>query len=122
MPDWLNELDFLAGKARRQIRGAAHAIRNAVNDDPFEVLAYRGFGNSGRAHIYGRALEVRNVSVSTDSDSTWRNLLNTYRRADADPIPFAQVKLEFASTTQIINADDEGFFSGWIELEGRRFQ
>ncbi len=77
MTDW-PDFDFLLGKVRRQVRGAAHAVHSALGDDPFEVLAHRGFGNGTRAYVYGRALEIRNVSASTDSDSTFRNLLNTY--------------------------------------------
>jgi phosphatidate phosphatase APP1 len=84
--------------------------------DPIEILAYRGFGNASRAHIYGRALEKRNVSVSSDSDSTFRNLLNTFRRADADPIPFARLTLEYANVSTALTADDEGFFSGSVDL------
>jgi phosphatidate phosphatase APP1 len=95
----------------------ARAIRSAFNDDPFEVLAYRGYGNRSRAHLCGRALEVRNVSSSSDADSTLRNLLNTYRRAESDPLPFARLKLEYANVSTAITADDEGFFSKWIDLE-----
>jgi phosphatidate phosphatase APP1 len=117
MADWTDRLDLLLGRARREIRGATHAIRGALSDDPFEVLAYRGFGNATRAYVYGRALEVRKVSVSTDSDSTWRNLLNTYRRADADPIPFARLTLEYGGRSSSLDADDEGFFNGCVELD-----
>ncbi len=66
--------------------------------------------------MYGRALEKRTVSVSTDSDSIFRNLLNTYRRAEADPIPFARLALDFADTSTDLTADDEGFFTGWLDL------
>ena len=92
------------------------AVRSILGKDPLEILAYYGYGNSVRAYVQGRVLEVRNVSVSTDSDSSFRNLLNTYRRAEADPIPFARVKIEYADTACNMTADDEGFFSGWIDL------
>ena len=95
----------------------ARAIRSALDSDPFEVLAYRGYGNRIRACVYGRALEVRNVSSSTDADSTLRNLLNTYRRAETDPLPFARLKLEYANVSTEITADDEGFFSSSIDLD-----
>lgn len=85
--------------------------------DPLEILTYYGYGNRIRAHVHGRVLEVRNVSTSSDSDSPFRNLLNTYRRAEADPIPFAKVSLEYAKTKVDLSADDEGFFSGWIDLD-----
>jgi hypothetical protein len=110
------DFDFLLGKVRRQVRGVAHAVHSALGDDPFEVLAHRGFGNGNRAYVYGRALEVRNVSASTDSDSTFRNLLNTYRRADADPLPFARISIECAGISTPCTADDEGFFTACIDV------
>ena len=101
---------------RGYLRLLKRAVRSVLHKDPLEILAYYGYGNSVRAHVHGRVLEVRNVSVSTDSDSSFRNLLNTYRRAEADPIPFARVKIEYADTVSSMTADDEGFFSGWIDL------
>ena len=117
MKDWTARIESLLGNVRKQVGGAARAIGSALDDDPFEVLAYRGYGNATRAHVSGRAIEVRNVSASTDSDSTLRNLLNTYRRADSDPLPFASVTVEHANVSTTLKADDEGFFHGWIELE-----
>jgi phosphatidate phosphatase APP1 len=104
------------GKALRQARGVARAIGSALGDDPFEVLAHRGFGNGTRAYVYGRALEVQSVSVSTDSDSTFRNLLNTYRRAEADPLPFARLSIDYAGHSTACTADDEGFFHACIDV------
>ena len=117
MKDWTARIESLLGNVRKQVGGAARAIGSALDDDPFEVLAYRGYGNATRAYVSGRAVELRNVSASTDSDSTLRNLLNTYRRADSDPLPFASVKVEYANVSTTLKADDEGFFHGWIELE-----
>ena len=116
MTDWPERIDFLSGKVWRTARRAVRAAKSALGDeDPLEVLAYRGFGSNARAYVYGRALEVRNVSASTDSDSTFRNLLNTYRRADADPLPFAQLTIDYAGQRTECTADDEGFFHACID-------
>jgi phosphatidate phosphatase APP1 len=116
MRDWTARFDSLLGEVRKNVGGAARAVRSVLSDDPFELLAYSGYGSAVRAHVYGRALEVRNVSASTDADSTLRNLLNTYRRAESDPLPFARVSVEYADMSTTMNADDEGFFGGWIDL------
>lgn len=116
MNDWTARFESLLGEVKKNVAGAARAVRSALDDDPFELLAYRGYGNPSRAHVYGRALEVRNVSASTDADSTLRNLLNTYRRAESDPLPFARVTVEYGNTSTTMSADDEGFFGGWIDL------
>ena len=117
MKDWTARMESLLGNVRKQFGGVARAIGSTLDNDPFEILAYRGYGNATRAHVYGRAVELRNVSATTDADSTLRNLLNTYRRADSDPLPFATVKVEYANVSTTMKADDEGFFSGWIELD-----
>ena len=105
------------GELGDKVESASSRIRAAFNDDPFEILAYRGYGNANRARIYGRVIEKPNVSVATDADSTLRNLLNTYRRADSDPLPFARLKTEYAGRITECITDDEGFFSGWLDTE-----
>jgi phosphatidate phosphatase APP1 len=116
MSDWVDRLDTVLGEVRKNLTGIARAIRSALDDDPFELLAYRGYGSADRVHMHGRALEVRKVSASTDADSMLRNLLNTYRRAESDPLPFAGVNVEYANNTTVMKADDEGFFGGRIDL------
>src|SRR4051812_48348155 len=50
---------------RGYLRLLKRAVRSVLHKDPLEILAYYGYGNSVRAHVHGRVLEVRNVSVST---------------------------------------------------------
>jgi phosphatidate phosphatase APP1 len=116
MSDWISRIDSLLGELDRDVRSVARAVRSVFNDGPFEVLAYRGYGNARSAYISGRAQENRGVGPSSPDDSTLVNLLNTYRRADANPLRFAEVAVEFAKTTIALKADDEGFFSARIEL------
>ena len=84
----------------------------------YEVLAYRGFGNATGAHVFGRVVEKLGVSVSTDKDSLFRNLLNTWRRADSDPLGFSDVKIRYGDAVIDCKTDDEGFFRGWLEAGG----
>ena len=116
MKDWTARFESLLGEVKKSVGDAARVVRAALDDDPFELLAYRGYGSPARAHVYGRALEVRKVSASTDADSTFRNLLNTYRRAESDPLPMARVTVKYANITTTMDADDEGFFGGWLDL------
>ena len=96
--------------------GFGSFVRSAIADDPYEILTYRGYANAKRAHVYGRVVEKLGVGASTDTDSTIRNLLNTYRRADSDPLAHARVRTSFAGNVVDFDADDEGFFGGWIDL------
>ncbi|MBA3466515.1 MAG: DUF2183 domain-containing protein [Gemmatimonadaceae bacterium] len=118
MSEWTDDLDALRREVSKTLGAAARAVRSALDNDPHEILAYRGYGNAVRAHINGRVLEHRGVSVSSDADSTLRNLLNTYRRADSDPLPFASLAVDFRGAVATMKSDDEGFFSGWVDTPG----
>ncbi len=118
MNDWSEILDDLTRDLRKDVRDTVRAARAVFKDEPYEVLAYRGYGNSSRAFVSGRVVERRGIGPSTDHDSALRNLLNTYRRVDSDPAPFAEVSIEYGGGTFKFKADDEGFFSGWMETPG----
>lgn len=116
MRDWAARIDSLLGELGKNINAVARTARSVFDEDPVEILAYRGYGDGSRVHVYGRVLEKRGVSASTDSDSTVRNLLNTLRRAGSDPLPFARVSVEYAGVASEMKADDEGFFGGWVTV------
>ena len=116
MRDWLEGIDSLLGELDKNVRSAARSVRSAFDDGPFEVLAYRGFGNARCAYVYGRAQEHRRVGPGTHTDSALENLRNTYRRGNSHPLPFADLAVGYARTTHAMKADDEGFFSGRIDL------
>ncbi len=111
------EIDFLARKLGLGAANAVRAIRSAVDNDPFEVVAYRGYGNGVTAHVYGRVVERSGVTASSDGDTALKNLLNTYRRVDADPLPQAEVNVTFGATSTAMTSDNEGFFGGWLTSE-----
>jgi phosphatidate phosphatase APP1 len=117
MKDWAARVDSVFGEISKTIGAATRAASSLFDEDPLEILAYRGYGNPTRTHVYGRVLEKRGVSASTDSDSTVRNLLNTLRRAESDPLPFATVKAKYATVAAEMKADDEGFFGGWMDVD-----
>ncbi|MEO5903762.1 MAG: phosphatase domain-containing protein, partial [Gemmatimonadaceae bacterium] len=115
MTDWSEELTFLMKKAGKTAGSAARAVQSALDDDAHEVLCYRGFGGASRSWVYGRVIQKRKFGASTDGDSTLRNLLNTYRRADSDPFGNAEVTVTCGDSTVKMMADDEGFFGGWLD-------
>jgi len=117
MTDWTARVDSLLGELRRNIDTVTNTARSFLEGDPLEILAYRGYGSPSRAHVYGRVLEKRGVSVSSDADSTVRNLLNTFRRAESDPLAFARVTVEHGGRSSAMTADDEGFFGGWVTVD-----
>jgi len=114
--DWKWQVGEIVSALKQGLKSKAGDVLAAVDgDDSIEILAYRAYGNASRAHIYGRVVEQVNVGLSTDTDSTLRNLLNTYRRADSDPLAFARVKVECGGSVIDCKSNDEGFFGGWID-------
>jgi phosphatidate phosphatase APP1 len=87
-----------------------------LDRDPWMVAGYRSFGSAQRVLVRGRAMENEGITPATDSDSLWRNLVNSYRRIEADPLPNAVVRATVGGATVEMTADDEGFFSQWIDL------
>lgn len=104
---------FTALRARQ----AGRLIRDTLlRTRPAEVAAYRGYGSATRAYLHGRALGKPAYSAAAAGDPAWRNLLNTYRRARSSPIAHARVRVELNGSSQVVTADDEGFFSHWLDI------
>jgi phosphatidate phosphatase APP1 len=117
MSDWSPEIQFLSRKLGMVAANAVRAVRTAMESDPFELLMYRGYGNGVRAHVYGRVVERTGVTPSQDGDTVLTNLLNTWRRAESDPLPGAQVTVSFGGAKTAMTADREGYFGGWVTSE-----
>ena len=113
MRQWLS--DFI-GEAAGDLRRGVKSL--GADGDPYEIVAYRGYANATRALVHGRVLEAPNVSPASESDSLWRNLVNTAKRAEADPVRHARVLVSVAGVEREVVADDEGFFREWIDFPG----
>lgn len=81
------------------------------------VLGFRSFGTPRRLLVRGRALQDEGIRPAGDKDSVWRNLVNSYKRMEADPLPHARVRASIGGSSVELGADDEGFFHGWLELD-----
>jgi phosphatidate phosphatase APP1 len=84
------------------------------------VVLYRGFGTSDRVYVFGRALEEQRLAPAGAADSRFRNLMAMLDRADADPLPHADVSVSVGSARLELTADDEGFFAGEIPADHAR--
>jgi phosphatidate phosphatase APP1 len=94
---------------RRSIFGSAFSA------DPHTIALYDGFGAQGRALVQGRVLEDEAIPEASVDRSAWQNALALVRRADADPLPHAVVRVAIGAEAQEFHADDEGFFVGWMD-------
>jgi phosphatidate phosphatase APP1 len=117
MPDWTDDLSSLTRALGSRVRGAArHLARAVTGTNPYEIVPYRGHGTSTRLYVHGRVLEGQTVTPAAEVDSTWRNLLDTWKRLEADPLPHARVRARVGAVEHEIVADDEGFFATWLTL------
>jgi phosphatidate phosphatase APP1 len=96
--------------------GWLHRARRYFDRDPYMITGYRSYGSARRVLVRGRAMENEGVTPASENDSLWRNLVNSYRRIEADPLPNARIRATVGGTTIEFTADDEGFFTQWVEL------
>lgn len=95
--------------------GAAHRRISDRRTGAPSVMLYDGFGNGERVFVSGRAHRNEPIAPSTAEDSRLQNLWAMLRRADADPLPHAKVRLTVGTTQLDVTADDEGFFHEWVD-------
>jgi phosphatidate phosphatase APP1 len=79
------------------------------------IALYDGFGARERALVQGRVLEDESIPAASRDRSPWENALALIRRADADPLPYARVRVDIGSASHEFHANDEGFFVGWMD-------
>jgi phosphatidate phosphatase APP1 len=84
--------------------------------DPFEILAYRGYGTPRELFLKGRVLEVSAITRSGQNDTAWHNLRNMARRFASDEVAGARVRVSFGAIQVEAMADEEGFFDARFEL------
>jgi phosphatidate phosphatase APP1 len=101
---------------RREFGEKAQSVRGILRDDPYQVVPYRGYGNAHTVLVQGRALEDEGIAAASVGDPTWRNLLNSFKRVETDPLPEARLRVSIGSTQREIAADDEGFIAEWLDL------
>ena len=117
MSDWTDDLSSFTRALGSRVRGVARELaRSITGHDPYEIVPYRGYGTADRLYVHGRVLESEPIGPATEGDSTWNNLINTWRRLESDPLPHARVLARDRTTRIEIVADDEGFFGGWLPV------
>jgi phosphatidate phosphatase APP1 len=113
---WRARLGRIASDLRSEIERAGQSLGITDDDRPYEITPYRGYGTRSRVLVHGRVIEARNLGSATEKDSLWRNLINTYKRIDSDPLGGARVGIRVADREHEVVADGEGFFRQWIDF------
>jgi phosphatidate phosphatase APP1 len=114
MSDWREEIGGLAGAFGWHAREAARAMRRALGAEPYHVVAYRGYGTRDRALVLARVMQDEGIAPADAARARWRNLVDSLRRIECDPLPFARVRA--SGVAHELVADDEGFVHEWVPL------
>jgi phosphatidate phosphatase APP1 len=112
---WIENLNKLAADVRDALAGDGKLVLIG-SDGPVEIDAYHGYGNGKRVLLQGRVMRSQNIAKAGERDSAVRNLVSTYKRIRAHPIPHARIEVSIGDTRAEITADNEGFFRSWVDL------
>jgi phosphatidate phosphatase APP1 len=78
---------------------------------PATVLAYRGYGNRRELRLTGRVVEDTGGPSTHTAESLWTDIKRIYRALASRPVPGAEVRLCHGASEQIVQADENGFFT-----------
>ena len=113
------ELTRLADELGEKTKTARKVAASVLDtNDPHHVVGYRGFGNAVRALVHARALQDEGITRAEVKDPAWRNLMNSFKRMETDPLAHARVRVRFGGAERELEADQEGFVREWIEVPG----
>lgn len=112
---WRERLIRIAREVGGELDRASRSLGIGV-PPRYEIVPYRGCSGGTRVLVQGRVQEAKGIGPASANDSVWRNLLNTYKRIDAVPVPHARVRIAVGGVVREVDADDEGFIRTWIDL------
>ena len=101
------------GRVKREID------RKIGKTDRPVVLAYRGYGNDTHVFFTGRVMLDPGISKATRNDLWWRNLLNTYKRAESDELAGAHVRVQGFGSSADLRSNEEGFVEVQLPIRER---
>jgi phosphatidate phosphatase APP1 len=116
----MKEDDLVARLAHtfgRNLRGAKRSFDRRIGKTEHpQIMPYRGFGNTSRALVMGRALRDPGLTEPAATDSWARNLVNSYKRIETDELAGARIRATFGAISEDLVADNEGFFRATLPL------
>ena len=113
--DWLKNtrqhLEAISAKAGKSFHAGLQHLRQKAAGLPYHIDAYRGMvGDDGRCKLSGRVLERPIGGEPRVTDDWLDNLLNSYRRFDAESMSGVKVDISFRGVTTTATTDAEGYY------------
>lgn len=81
------------------------------------IEPYLGYGTQSKLAVPGRVMEDRSLLPSSETDTHWRNLRNTYKRFATREVAGARVRARFKDAETVAVTDSEGYFCLQIEMD-----
>lgn len=72
-------------------------------------MPYRGYGRSDWVSLRGRVIKDRRI-IKDEVNSTWRALINNYKRFNSREVIGARVHIDIAGQHYTTHTDEEGYF------------
>jgi phosphatidate phosphatase APP1 len=121
-PLWLEQtahkLQTLSLAAGESFEAGLQRLRRASAGLPYHIDTYRGMADGkGRCTLGGRVLERPPGGGPRSNDDWWDNLLNSYRRFDAEHLAGASVDVTFREHTVTATTDAEGYYEAEIPVD-----
>jgi phosphatidate phosphatase APP1 len=111
MKGWKSRLPALIDRTDKSSDGVRLRLRKVTGfNDPLMIIPYLGYGSADKLLFGGRVLEDEGFTPMSSADSTWRNLINMYKRFETDEVPGARILARFQGIKSEVSTDEEGYF------------
>jgi phosphatidate phosphatase APP1 len=111
MHGWKKAVALIASNVDDFFDEAKLRLKSRLGLGKLLIIPYLGYGTPQAVHLRGRVLRDNGITIATDNDSVWTNLLNMYRRYASEEIPRARVRATFNGSQQETVTDNEGYFT-----------
>ena len=117
MSEWKRLLTKLVSNAEGQFDDLAARMRQRLSGSgTVKILPYFGYGTPDMLNVRGRVLEDYVVAVEVETDSSWHNLLNMYRRLNTKDVADARVLIRFGEHEVEVTTNNLGYFEARLQL------
>jgi phosphatidate phosphatase APP1 len=116
-------LQSLSAAAGEDLHAGLARLRQLHGGQGSHIDTYRGMVDAaGQCTLSGRVLARPLSADPTEHDDWWDNLLNSYRRYDAEHVAGARVEVSFRGHTVSATSDAEGYYEAVMPVDTRPAQ
>ncbi len=111
----MSRLRRMVARASSDTEALLERLRRLRQQEPVQVLAYRGMGTSAGLSLSGRVLEPQGIQPTEDDQTRLRNLRDNWRRFGTRERAGVLVRADFRGQTTRARTDEDGYFQLRLE-------